>query len=145
MSESDTGQHRNHKGECQVCLDLIQGVVKMCPSCNAIFCQSCIDSLTINKCPCCRSPQTKTSYVRNRFAEETIKEMEMDRHLTCMLHGLEKYYFCTNKGCQKALCPDCFIEDHIGHSKKPIQTVYIEGKQEVVAVIETIDEKIREF
>ena len=50
-----------------------------------------------------------------------------------------------NKGCMKALCAFCFMEDHIGHRKKSIQTVFKEGKQEVAAAIETIDEKIREF
>ena len=120
ISESDTGQHENDKGKCRICYDLIQGVVKMCPTCNAIFCQSCIDKLNRNECPCCRSPQTKTSYVRNRPVEETIKEIKMDRHLTCKLHGLDKCYFCTNQGCQKALCPECFMEYHIGHTKKLI-------------------------
>ena len=50
-----------------------------------------------------------------------------------------------NESCMKALCAFCFMEDHIGHKKKSIQTVFKEGKQEVAAAIETIDEKIRKL
>ena len=58
---------------------------------------------------------------------------------------MSKEIFCMNEGCMKALCAFCFIDNHIGHTKKLIQTVFKEGKQEVAAAIETIDEKIREF
>ena len=68
--------------------------------------------------------------------------MKMEKHITCRLHNLDKCYFCMNEGCMKALCPDCFIEDHIGHKKTNFRTVFSEGKQKVSAAIEIIDEKI---
>ena len=37
------------------------------------------------------------------------------------------------------------MEDHIGHKRKLIKTVYKEDKQEVSTFIDIIDEKIREF
>ena len=52
-----------------------------------------------------------------------------------------------NEGCMKALCAFCFMEDHKGHEqkRKKLQTVFKEGKQEVAAAKEVIDEKIREL
>ena len=60
---------------------------------------------------------------------------------------MSKEIFCMKKGCMKALCAFCFMEDHKGHEekRKKLQTVFKEGKQEVAAAIEIIDEKMREL
>ena len=65
------------KGDCTICYSLIEEVVKMCPACSAIYCQGCINKLNKNECPSCRSYQPKTSFVRNRFAEDLIREMRL--------------------------------------------------------------------
>ena len=126
------------KGDCQVCYDTIEEEVKMCPSCNAIFCQRCIEKFKRPQCPSCRSHQVRASYVRNRIAEEMIKEMLFAKHLRCKLHDLEKCYFCMNEECLKPLCPDCFMENHIGHKRRKITEVYREKKEEVDAVMEPL-------
>ena len=74
--------------------------------------------------------------------EETIREIILAKHITCRAHGLDKCYFCMNADCMKALCPDCFIEDHIGHTRKHLNTFYKEGKQKVADALEIIDVKI---
>ena len=39
----------------------------------------------------------------------------------------------------KALCSECFFEDHIGHDRKMIKKVYEEGMKAVGAAMETLD------
>ena len=68
-------KHEDDTGICQVCLTLIDGEVKMCPSCSAIFCNVCINNLPKAECPICRKPQFKDACVRNRPLEEIIQKI----------------------------------------------------------------------
>ena len=70
--DNDDIELENH-GHCLVCLYRIENEVKMCPECNAIFCQPCIDQLRKTECPKCRRKVKKRSYVRNRPMEDMIK------------------------------------------------------------------------
>jgi len=50
-----------------------------------------------------------------------------------------------NDKCLKPLCPDCFIENHIGHKRRKIIDVYREKKEEVDAVMEPLCKGISEL
>ena len=114
--------------------------MKMCPACSAIYCQECIVKLPRTECPACKSPQKKESYARCRPVEETIKEMHIMQNLKCEDHSLDKVYFCLAETCQVPLCPDCYIDDHLGHPKKLFRTVYEERKHEVEATMGTFNQ-----
>ena len=43
------------------------------------------------------------------------------------------------------LCPDCYIDDHLGHPKKLFKAVYEERKREVEATMGTFDQKLSQF
>ena len=45
----------------------------------------------------------------------------------------------------KALCPDCYIEDHAGHEKRKLKTVYEESKSEVGGAMDILEGRIGEF
>ena len=121
------------KGKCQVCFLLIKTIVKMCPSCSALFCQSCIDQFTEPRCPTCRTPKYKNDYVRNRPVEESNQEVS---HELCQIHSFEKSYFCMESGCKVALCPDCYIEGHMGHKKRRVKSMFDECISEIDKAIE---------
>ena len=93
-TDTQTSRQRKKKGECTVCLLLIKAEVKMCPHCNALYCQTCIDNLPSSRCPMCGQYQPKDSYVRNRPLEEIIKEIRQAKHLTCHLHDMDKSVYC---------------------------------------------------
>ena len=112
------------KGTCKVCFILIESVVKMCPSCSAIFCQKCIDRLLKFSCPCCRAQLDRNSYVRNRLAEELNEESRARKKEQCNKHEQLKSYYCIKSTCMMALCPECFIEDHNGHDRKKVKELY---------------------
>ena len=114
------------KLDCTVCYNLIENEVKMCPQCSALFCDKCIDRLKTDQCPNCRAKVRKSMYVRNRLAEEIIKETIFKKHLTCQEHDLDKIYFCET--CKKPSCPECWFGEHIGHERKILKKVYEEKK-----------------
>ena len=124
-SDSETYYDMAGKGQCNVCYLLIEDIVKMCPQCSAIFCQKCIGLLRRDSCPCCRVHQTRHSYVRCRLAEEMVLELKLNQK-NCKKHELKKSYYCTKISCMKAICPECFIEDHEGHEKKKLKDLYEE-------------------
>ena len=138
-----SGDNQRQRGECTVCLLQIGAVVKMCPHCNALLCQSCIDQLPTDRCPKCRVEQNKDRYVRNRPIEEMIREMKQAKHMTCQVHELDKVLYCMT--CREAYCPECFMDNHIGHERKNLQKVYQEKKQSLLAAFEPIEKKIGEI
>ena len=71
--------------------------------------------------------------------------MMMNKHMHCRQHDLDKIWFCMTEGCLKAICPECYIEGHIGHKKILVKTAYQNGKLEVAEAMETLDSKISEF
>ena len=65
--------------------------------------------------------------MRNRPVEEIIREIKIqqkqekrlaDRSITCKKHNCEKIYFCEHPSCEVDVCPDCYIESHLGHKKR---------------------------
>ena len=50
-----------------------------------------------------------------------------------------------NDKCLKPLCPDCFIENHIGHKRRKFLEVYREKKDEVDTVMESLCKRICEL
>ena len=66
-----------------------------------------------------------------------IKEVKLAKHITCKLHELDKVYFCVT--CSEVLCPDCFIDNHIGHERKNLKKVYEERKQSLNNAIHSIE------
>ena len=87
-------------GTCKVCFELIEGEVKMCGKCNAIFCQDCIDKLRRDVCGGgCGAFTRKNDYVRCRPVEEIIQNLKLKKNMNCKKHDLEKSYFCMNEVC----------------------------------------------
>ena len=54
----------------------------------------------------------------------------------CQKHETEKFYFCIT--CQKSLCPDCYIERHLGHKKNHIKKEYADVKRKIQNELEVI-------
>ena len=71
--------------------------------------------------------------------------MQLRKDTNCEKHDLDKKYFCEDEGCQEALCPECYYENHTGHPKKLLKTIYQEKKREVQDVLEDLGVTIKEF
>ena len=77
--------------------------------------------------------------------EEVIREVRLKKNLMCEKHNLEKIHFCMDEGCKKALCSDCFIEEHIGHKKRRVAEVYLESKKKIDAALLPLQTMISEL
>ena len=71
-----------------------------------------------------------------------IKEIKLAKHITCELHKLDKVYFCVK--CSEALCPDCYMDNHIGHKRKNLKQEYEERKQSLNNAANSIDQMVEE-
>ena len=49
---------------------------------------------------------------------------------------MDKVYYCQT--CIVALCPECFIEEHIGHQRLILKKVYEERKKSILEALEPI-------
>ena len=45
------------------------------------------------------------------------------------MHALDHVFYCV--GCKVSLCPDCYIEEHMGHPKKRLEDVYGATKKRI--------------
>ena len=69
----------------------------------------------------------------------------MNKNMRCGQHYLDKTWFCMTQGCLKAICPECYVEGHIGHKKILVKKAYQKSKLKVAEAMETLDSKINEF
>lgn len=58
---------------------------------------------------------------------------------------MNKSYYCLAESCQRPLCPDCYIEEHLGHPKKPLKAVYEKKRREIDSAMETFDQKFAQL
>ena len=80
----------------------------------------------------------KQAYVRNRLAEQLIKETIFKKHLTCGEHeGLEKVYFCDS--CKVPVCPECWFASHLDHKRKILKQVYEERRKDILEALEPFE------
>ena len=63
---------------------------------------------------------------------------KLKKEQTCELHKLEKSYYCMNERCKLILCPECYIEGHIGHKRGRIEEAIEGSKLTVDASMKTI-------
>ena len=136
------------EGNCTVCLTLIEEHVMMCPECSALLCKGCINNLKKNECPGCRAPIQKSSYVRCRFMEEILKKSKQSKQSQidiCEAHGEEKSWYCSEAKCRFSLCPDCFLEGHLGHKKVKAKEFYTKCKEQVIDQLEPIEKRITDL
>ena len=133
------------KGCCQVCFQLIDAEVKICSECSAVYCQPCINRLVRWECPTCKVYQRNCDFKRCRPVEEQITKLKLKQHLKCETHSINKIYFCLAESCQTPLCPDCYIEEHLGHPKTPFKAIYDAKKREVVSAMDTFDQKFSQL
>ena len=52
------------------------------------------------------------------------------------MHDMKLCYFCLD--CDQSLCPDCYIEDHLGHSKRRLKDVFAEKKSLIKESLEEL-------
>ena len=50
-----------------------------------------------------------------------------------------------DEACRLSLCPDCFIEGHIGHKKGRVKEIYENTKLTVNAALESLGQKTKEL
>ena len=65
--------------------------------------------------------------------------------MSCKTHKLEKCYYCIQETCLKAVCPECYLEDHLGHQKTNLKDFQEQTKKIVDDAMETLDKKISEL
>ena len=58
----------------------------------------------------------------------------------CEKHQMKKYFFDTD--CQLDLCPDCYIENHIGHKKNFLVKEFVNTKAKIITQIEVTEKEI---
>ena len=63
----------------------------------------------------------------------------------CLIHELEKSNYCMDANCNMPLCPECYIESHIGHKRGRIIDVYEDSKLRVQAALDSLEQNTREF
>ena len=122
-------ENHNQQGQCIICFELILGEVKNCPHCGKLYCQKCLNIYKEPHCANCRHRVLKHQYLRNRFAEETIEELLLKKYYNCPDHRLDKCFFCET--CEKAACPDCWIEYHQDHQRRLLKDVYNERNVQI--------------
>ena len=61
----------------------------------------------------------------------------------CLKHDLEQIYFCET--CQSVICPECLIEEHMGHKRRILKEVYEERKNEIKCCVNSLNQKIDEL
>ena len=68
-------------------------------------------------CPLCGK---KMTFKRNIKAEQTLAKLSEARLLKkCKKHkDMDKCYLC--EPCKRNICPECYIEEHLGHKKVPL-------------------------
>lgn len=71
--------------------------------------------------------------------------MRTSKKEKCAKHKLTKSYFCQNTDCNKALCPECVIEEHFSHQLTKLKELYEEKKQIVESAMELLKPRISEM
>ena len=87
----------------------------------------------------CKQPVKKEDYIRDRVVEDVLRRLqsdEMKREGSCKMHDMKLFYFCLD--CDQSLCPDCYIEDHLGHSKRRLKDVFAEKKSLIKESLEEL-------
>ena len=103
----------------------------MCPKCQqAIFCITCLDKIKGGKCPVCQQKVQKKQYWRNRPLENIFQKRQLARRKDyCEKHDMSHAYFDTQ--CNVSLCPDCYIDSHLGHKKTHLRDAFAAAEKKV--------------
>ena len=89
----------------------------------------------------CREPLYRDAYARCRPVEKIISEIRLTRNLFCKRHDLDKVFFCDT--CKLSVCPLCSVQEHVGHAKENLKTVYNQRKKSILTKLGPI-EKVNE-
>ena len=104
--------------QCFICHKILNNAI-MCPKCNKLFCEKCIESFFSknqeNKCPNC-----KFSFTNNINSFKNFNSFNQLNNLSnkisfnfnnneniCKEHNLSLLYYCTE--CKNVLCSDCYM------------------------------------
>ena len=83
--------------------------------------------------------------MRNRPLEKIICAVKLKKNLKCEIHDLEKSNYCMDANCKMPLCPECYIEGHIGHKRLRMKELYEDSKLTINAALESLEPNTREF
>ena len=57
------------------------------------------------------------------------------------MHDMRLCYFCLD--CDQSLCPDCYMEDHLGHSKRRLKDVFADKQSLIKESLEELKSQDR--
>ena len=63
-------------------------------------------------CAECRKKHSIRTFPQNKYVLKLLETKHFD---LCKVHGRELSLYCKENNCNKAICPICLIESHIGH------------------------------
>jgi hypothetical protein len=103
--------------QCFICHNTLKKVI-MCPKCNTLFCENCIESYFTkfqeNKCPNCKFSIKNNMNSINNFNSINLDNINNKINLIsnnneniCKEHNLSLLYYCTE--CKDVLCSDCYM------------------------------------
>ena len=116
--------------KCSICSNKIIEPC-MCPFCQKLFCEKCINKFLIekNSCPNCNNPLKMNnlihvSFMNSNYLGKVSTQNKKEKSDICSKHDLNKLYYCVN--CKLPLCSDCYMLEntHKEHEIKKIQEIY---------------------
>ena len=119
--------------KCYICLGKIKNPC-MCPKCQKLTCEECIEKWLIEKksqCPHCRTTLNYNQIIHVSFMtdvanyiEKINKAKKNEEEELCPKHQIQFLYFCSE--CNEALCSDCYMfeDKHKKHKIKKLTDIY---------------------
>ena len=145
---------------CPVCLEPYEesnGHVPRILPCHHTLCEICIGGLLAPgnqqriTCPECRMnhrgnrlqtfPQNKYIVAHIIKMKKLAEAKEMIER--CSEHGKEAALFCTNKRCEKPICPTCILTEHKSHDFSDIYEERTRRKNALIEIAELMDQQLR--
>ena len=135
-------EEMNDLTQCPVCFEPYEEdgdhIPRILP-CHCTLCQACIGNLLRNNVLECPQDRQKhkaergvKTFSQNKYILSYLrkdkKQQDSEHDEECAEHNLKMVLFCKHEDCNKALCPICLSESHLGHN---VVNILQETKQQL--------------